>query len=58
MKIRPAEAEFSHSDGQTDVTKLLTVAIRNFANSSKICHILPVHPPTFLHSDVFTYSTQ
>jgi hypothetical protein len=35
MKIRPMEAEFFHSDGRTDVTKLLTVAFRNFANSSK-----------------------
>jgi len=87
---------FFHSDGQTDITKPLTVAFRNFANSSdpvmklQICHIIisevdrdkqrfydmrrqkfvrgmkrtlqnhywavvPVHPPTFLHADGFTY---
>ena len=37
---------FFHADGQTDVTKLLTVVFRNFANSSEpvmklqMCHII------------------
>jgi hypothetical protein len=35
MKIRPGEAEVFHANGQTDVKKLLTVAFRNFAKSSK-----------------------
>ena len=34
MKIRPVRAEFSHADGQTDVSKLI-VALRNFANAPK-----------------------
>jgi hypothetical protein len=34
MKIRPVGAEFFHSDGQTDITKLI-VAFRNFANAPK-----------------------
>jgi len=32
MKIRPVGAEFFHTEGQTDVTKLV-VAFRNYANS-------------------------
>jgi hypothetical protein len=34
MKIRPVGAELFHTDGQTDVTKLV-VAFRNFANALK-----------------------
>jgi len=34
MKIRPVEAEFLHSEGRTDATKLI-VAFRNFANAPK-----------------------
>jgi hypothetical protein len=34
IKIRPVRAEFFHSDGQTDKTKLI-VAFCNFANGSK-----------------------
>jgi hypothetical protein len=34
MKILPVRAEFLHTDGQTDMTKLI-VAFRNFANARK-----------------------
>jgi len=47
MKIRPGEAKiFPFGRTQTDTTKPLTVAFRNFANSSdpamklQICHII------------------
>ena len=33
IKIRPVGAEFFHTDGQTDVTKL-RVAFRNFPNAN------------------------
>jgi len=32
MKIRPVGTELFHSDGQTDMTKII-VAYRNFANA-------------------------
>jgi hypothetical protein len=35
MKIRPVEAEFFHTDGQTDVTKLI-VDFRKSAGSPKM----------------------
>jgi hypothetical protein len=34
MKIRSAEAELFHADGQTDYTKLVVI-FRNFANAPK-----------------------
>jgi len=34
MIIRPLEAELFHTDGQTDMTKLI-VPFRNFANAPK-----------------------
>ena len=34
MKIRPVGAELFHTNGQTDMTKLI-VALRNFANEPK-----------------------
>ena len=37
MKILPVGAEFPHSDGQTDMSKL-TVALRNFASAPKNKH--------------------
>jgi len=36
MKIRPVGAEMFHTDGQTDVAKLI-IAFRNFANATKNC---------------------
>ena len=38
MKIRPVGAEFFHSDGLTEMTKLI-VAFRNFANALKSCFV-------------------
>ena len=54
MKIRPVGAELFHTDGQTDITKLI-IAFSNFANAPKNCifpHIvvssyLTVNPPPF-----------
>jgi hypothetical protein len=34
MKIRPVGAELFHSDGQTEMTKVMIV-LSNFANASK-----------------------
>jgi len=34
MKIHPVEAELFHTDGRTDMTKLI-VALWNFANAPK-----------------------
>jgi hypothetical protein len=34
MKVRPVGAEFLHSEGRTDITKLI-VAFHNFANAPK-----------------------
>jgi len=34
MKLRPVGAELFHTDGQTDMTKLI-IAFHNFANASK-----------------------
>jgi hypothetical protein len=34
MKIRPVEAELSHMDGRTDMTKIMD-AFRSFANAPK-----------------------
>jgi hypothetical protein len=36
MKIRPVRAEFFHTDGQTEMTKLIVV-FRNFAKAPKRC---------------------
>ena len=36
MKIQPMGAELLRADRRTDITKLI-VALRNFANASKIC---------------------
>jgi len=38
MKIRPVGAELLHTDGRTDMTKLI-VAVRNYANASKHCEL-------------------
>jgi hypothetical protein len=48
MKIRPGEAEFFHADVETAVTKLLTVAFRNSANSSKSVMKLQIRHIIFL----------
>ena len=44
MKIRQLGAEFFHTDGRTDMTKL-TVAFHNFAKTAqKPCHSMEDHP--------------
>ena len=43
MKIRPVGAELFHADrrmdGQTEMTELITVTFRNFANAPKMNEI-------------------
>ena len=38
MKIRLVGAEFLHTDRRTERQKKLTVAFRNFGNTSKNCY--------------------
>ena len=40
MKIRPLEADFTHADGQIDMTKIIVV-FRNFAKKrKKLCQYI------------------